>query len=93
MPEEEVETEWHACSFEFKFLRAGTELPDYSYTTMLKGLGRAIAYLMYADELTEGGMKNVGILVRELRLDPIQFISDSDIQKLIEGMREADEGD
>jgi hypothetical protein len=87
----EIETEWHSCTFEFKVLRAGTELPDWDYSTLLRGLGRAIAFLLYADELNEDGLKSVGILVRELRLKPTVFLSDDDIANMLDRFR-SDEG-
>jgi hypothetical protein len=80
----ESETPWMNVSFDFKFLRVDGELPDYDYRHVLRGMGRAIAYLMYADQLDDGAIKDVGILVRDLKLSEVDFITDDDIQKLLE---------
>lgn len=79
------ETAWMNVSFDFKFLRVDdTELPDYDYRTVLRGMGRAIAYLLYADRLDSGDVPEVGILVRNLNLTETPFISDEEIQSLMD---------
>lgn len=79
------ETAWMNVSFDFKFLRVDdTELPDYDYRQVLRGMGRAIAYLLYADRLDSGDVPEVGILVRNLSLSETPFISDEEIQSLLD---------
>ena len=85
------ETAWMNVSFDFKFLRVDDpELPDYDYRQVLRGMGRAIAYLLYADRLDNGDVPEVGILVRNLQLSEIPFISDEDIQALIDSFGDED---
>jgi hypothetical protein len=79
------ETNWMNVSFDFKFLRVDDpELPDYDYRSVLRGMGRAIAYLLYADKLDTGDVPEVGILVRNLQLAEIPFVSDEEIQAMLD---------
>lgn len=87
----EPESGWFSCSFDFKFVNADLDLHKVDTKKLIQGLGRALAYLLLSEDLTNEEMDRVKILVAKLVLMPSDFLSDDQINRAISGWNQGED--